>query len=181
MIRPPLPQMILLACCLLLGACQSTAPAAKSATPATAAAIIAPTSLKVDMEGGKSVTLSFAEIAAMPHEKVRVTEHDGGQAEYSGVPLGKILAAADVPLGQNLRGKNLALYIVVEGADGYKVTYSIVEADPAFGERHILLADQREGQPLADRAKPLQLIVPEDKMQARWVRMVAAIHVRRAG
>lgn len=140
----------------------------------------APTSLLVEMEGGKSLRLSLADIAKLPHEKVRATERDGTTAEYSGVPLGKILAAVDAPLGDSLRGPNLALYIVAQGADHYEATYSIVEADPAFGDRHILIADQRDGHPLATRAAPLQVIVPDDKMQARWVRSLIALYVRRA-
>jgi hypothetical protein len=153
--------------------------AASATMPATAPA--GPTSITVDMEGGKSITLSINDLAKMPHEGFKATEHDGTVAAYSGVPLAAVLAKIDAPLGEkNLRGKNMALYLVAQGADGYKVIFSLDELDPGFGDRHIIVADQREGQPLGAKWGPLQIIVPQDKRQGRWVRLLSALHIRRA-
>jgi hypothetical protein len=60
------------------------------------------------------------------------------------------------------------------------VTFSLAEADPDFGDRHILVADARDGQPLDAATGPLRLIVPQDTRQGRWVRMLTSIRVLRA-
>jgi DMSO/TMAO reductase YedYZ molybdopterin-dependent catalytic subunit len=168
---------LLRAAAITLALCSlGQAPATAPATAPTAGS-----TLLLDMEGGKSLTLSDAEVAALPHEQVKATEHSGTVATYSGVPLDKLLEKIDAPFGEkNLRGKNMALYVVAEGADGYKTTFSLTEIDPGFSDRHILVADLREGQPLAAKWGPLQLIVPTDKRQGRWVRMLTALHIRRA-
>jgi hypothetical protein len=44
----------------------------------------------------------------------------------------------------------------------------------------ILLADRRDGQPLAAAEGPLRLVVPDEKRHARWVRQVRSCTVRRA-
>jgi hypothetical protein len=79
------------------------------------------------------VTLSLAEIHGLPH--ITITVHnahaDVGET-YSGVPLAALLAKLDAPLGEHLRGKALASYIVASGSDGYSVVLSIAEADPSF-------------------------------------------------
>jgi hypothetical protein len=74
----------------------------------------------------------------------------------------------------------MALYLLVEAADGYRVVFAFPELDPAFTERVVLLADQRDGQPLATAEGPLRLVVPDEKRQARGVRQVASCTVRRA-
>jgi hypothetical protein len=43
-----------------------------------------------------------------------------------------------------------------------------------------LLADRRDQQPLSSREGPLRFIVPGEKRQARWVRQVTAVTIRRA-
>ena len=85
-----------------------------------------------------------------------------------------------VPLGAELRGSNMAMYLLVEAADDYRVVFALPELDPAFTERVILLADRRDGQPLAAAEGPLRLVVPDEKRHARWVRQVRSCTVRRA-
>lgn len=68
--------------------------------------------------------------------------------------------------------------IEVIGLDGKTVVYAIAELDAAFTDRIVLLADRRNGQPLLPDTGPWQVIVPNDKRPARWVRQVNKLEVR---
>ncbi len=126
------------------------------------------------------VVLSPAEFRALPHVNVTVhNAHAGADETYSGVPLAVLLAKLDAPLGEQLRGKALANYIVASGSDGYSVVLSIAEADPSFHGGEILVADTRDGQPLG-KSGPFQLIVSEDKRPARWVHNLVSISLQSA-
>ena len=70
--------------------------------------------------------------------------------------------------------------LVVGAADGYRVVFTLPEIDPAFNDRLILLADRRDQQLLSSEEGPLRLIVPGEKRQARWVRQVTTVTIRRA-
>jgi hypothetical protein len=79
------------------------------------------------------VMLSVAEFRALPH--VNITVHNGHTEEdeiYSGVALAALLAKVNAPLGDDLRGKALASYVVASGSDGYSVVLSLAEIDPSF-------------------------------------------------
>jgi hypothetical protein len=126
------------------------------------------------------VALSPAEFHALPHVTIAVhNAHANADETYSGVPLAVLLAKLDAPLGEKLRGKALASYIVASGSDGYSVALSIAEADPSFHGGEILVADTRDGQPLA-KSGPFQLIVSEDKRPARWVHNLVSISLQDA-
>jgi hypothetical protein len=126
------------------------------------------------------VLLSVAEFRALPHVTVTVhNAHADAEETYSGVPLAALLAKLDAPLGEHLRGKALASYIVATGSDGYSVVLSIAEADPSFHGGEILVADTRDGQPLG-KSGPFQLIVSEDKRPARWVHNLVSISLQDA-
>ncbi len=96
------------------------------------------------------------------------------------MPLIEVVSRAGVPTGAELRGPGVALYVVVEAADGYRAVFALPELDPAFTDRVILLADRRDGRPLSDREGPLQVIVPGEKKHARWVRQVVRLAIGRA-
>ena len=124
------------------------------------------------------LNLSLAEFRALPHVDVKVHNgHTNTDETYSGVPLVVLLAKVDAPLGENLRGKALTNYVVATGSDGYSVVLSLAEVDPGFHDGQILIADTRDGQPLATSG-PFQLIVSEDKRPARWVRNLVSIAVQ---
>jgi DMSO/TMAO reductase YedYZ molybdopterin-dependent catalytic subunit len=131
-----------------------------------------------DIERPQQWTLD--DLAALPRRQVRARDRDGTEATFTGVALIDLLRLAGVPLGAELRGNNMALYLLIEAADDYRVVFALPELDPAFTERVVLLADHRDGQPLAAAEGPLRLVVPEEKRQARWVRQVKACTVRRA-
>ncbi len=126
------------------------------------------------------VSISLAEFRALAHVNITVhNAHANADEAYSGVPLAVLLAKLDAPLGEHLRGKALASYIVASGSDGYSVVLSIAEADPSFHGGEILVADTRDGQPLG-KSGPFQLIVSEDKRPARWVHNLVSISLHTA-
>jgi hypothetical protein len=136
--------------------------------------------LRVGGEGARPLTLHDADFAHLPRTVVRVHEPAGTVATYAGVLLRDILASAGVPLGEQLRGDRLALYVVVEAADGYRVVFALPELDAAFTDRVVLLADRRDEPPLPAAEGLLRLVVPAEQRRARWVRQVVALSVRRA-
>ncbi len=84
---------------------------------------------------------------------------------------------AGVKLGEQLRGKELALFLVVGATDGYRAVFALPELDHAFTDRIILLADRRDGKPLFEKEGPLPIVVPDEK---REVRQVISFTIRRA-
>jgi hypothetical protein len=150
------------------------------------------------------LTLTLANLAAMPRQTVRVPNPDGSMAVYEGVSLFDVLKKAGVPFGGELRGKALASYVLAKASDGYQVVFTPSEIDPSFGNQTILVADHRDGAPLSGsgttapvasgsskasgpgegRSGPvptpgnqgsLRLVVPNDKEGARSVRMLETL------
>jgi DMSO/TMAO reductase YedYZ molybdopterin-dependent catalytic subunit len=120
------------------------------------------------------------DLATLPRHEIRARDRDGKEATFTGVALVDLLRLAGVPLGQELRGQHLATYLLIEAADGYRVVFALPELDPAFTDREVLLADRRDGQPLAAAEGPLRLVVPGEKRHARWIRQVLSCTIRRA-
>jgi hypothetical protein len=126
------------------------------------------------------VSVSLADFRALRHVTITVhNAHADADETYSGVPLAGLLSKLDAPLGEHLRGKALASYILASGSDGYSVVLSIAEADPSFHGGKLLVADARDGQPLG-KSGPFQLIVSEDKRPARWVHNLVSISLQDA-
>ncbi len=123
--------------------------------------------------------LKAEDLAKMPRETVSVLEQDGSKIEYEGVPLREVLKAAGAPLGNQLRGKALASYILAKAHDGYQVLFAIGELDAAFANEQILVADKRDGKPLFGYQGPFRLVCPNDKAGARSVRMLETLELVR--
>ncbi|MCC6423006.1 MAG: molybdopterin-dependent oxidoreductase [Phycisphaerales bacterium] len=139
-----------------------------------------PISLLISMENGQSITLDESRFQKLARKTITAVNHDGIKVTYSGVALADLLALVAIPSGDRLRGDAMAMYIVAQGSDGYQVTLSIAEADNAFREQGIIVADSQNGGPLPTNAQPLQLIIPRDKRTSRWVRSLTKLDVRRA-
>jgi hypothetical protein len=135
--------------------------------------------LIVDGGNGKTVTLTAADLSKLPQHTIAASEH-GSPATFEGVLLADVLAKADVPFGEKMHGKSMAMYLLVEAADGYRAIFALQELDPQFTDRKIYLADKRDGKPLSDKEGPFRIVVPDDKRPARWVRQVTALRVRQA-
>ena len=129
---------------------------------------------------GQPVKLGPLDFAKLPPAHVSATDHDGKKHEYDGVNLRDLLAQVGVVTGDGLRGKEMADYVVAEASDGYRVVFSMAELDPAFANTQVIVAQRMDGQLLQPREDPMRLVVPGDKRQARWVRMLTSISVMRA-
>lgn len=122
------------------------------------------------------VTVAQADLAKLPRQTVKVTEH-GKDATFEGVLAHDVLARPGVPFGKDLRGKALSSYVLATGRDGYAAVFSLTEFDSAFQDSGIIIADKRDGKPLDEKEGPLRFIVPHDKKPARSVRMLDRIDV----
>ena len=162
---------------LLVGSATLPACAADSG-PHRHAAAVANTATTVAVGGNVTtpLVLDRPALAAMARRTVRAGAH-GVEGEYGGVALFDVLRAAGAPLGDALRGPNLALYVRITAADGYRVVYALAELDPKFRDDGVLLVDTRDGKPLDAVEGPFRLVAPVEKRPGRWVRQVTRIDV----
>src|SRR5215813_14157521 len=123
--------------------------------------------LKVSGEVSSPLQLSAADFAKLPRTSTKAKDHSGKESVFEGVSLVEILKLAGLKFGEELRGKQMALFLVVDAADGYRVVFALPELDPGFNDKLVLLADRRDGSPLTTRDGPLQIIVPAEKRQGR--------------
>jgi DMSO/TMAO reductase YedYZ molybdopterin-dependent catalytic subunit len=143
-------------------------------TPAPAAA----QTLAIAGDVKRPLSLSFAELKAMPRTRVEVKD-EGRTLVYEGVLVGEILRRAGVPLGGELRGNAIATYVLASASDGYQVVYSIAELDPDFTTNDVIVADTLDGKPLLDTQGPLRIVAPRDVRSSRSIRMLQRIEVVR--
>jgi len=128
----------------------------------------------------QELSLTLADLKAMPRTKVSAKAHDGTTREYEGVTLQSLLAKAGVPQTSDLKGKNMALYVVAEAGDSYRTVFSLAELDADFAGESVLVADAADGKPLRTDEGSLRLVVPNDKRQGRWVRLLKTIIIAAA-
>lgn len=140
----------------------------------------APTTVEVTGAIPTPLTLTTQDLATLPRVKVTATSHDQTSV-YEGVRVRDILTRAGVPAGAAIRGAELAKTVIVTGADGYRAAFGLAEFDEDFTDRAAILADRRDGAPLAPTAAPFQLILTGEKRPARWVRQVVSIEIRANG
>jgi hypothetical protein len=126
-------------------------------------------------------TLTDSVLATLPHVKVRAADHGQAEATYDGVTLREVVARAGAPTGVAMRGPALATYVLCTASDGYHVVFALAELDSAFTDRTIVVATRKNGQPLGDREGPVRIVVPGDQRPARWLRMLTAITIEKAG
>ncbi len=120
------------------------------------------------------------DLSGLPRQTATLLdEKTNRRVPYEGVALEEILKKANLPLGKDLRGKALAIYLLAEAKDGYQVVFSLGELDPSLSGAKVIVADRREGQPLSDTEGPLRLVIDGDKRPARSVRMLEKFDVVR--
>jgi hypothetical protein len=144
-----------------------------------------PVLLRLVPVSGPALSLAAADLERLPRHTVQTTypmgaRHQMVKAEFSGVSLRDVLHLLGLPQGEALRGEALRLYIVAEGADGYRVVYALAELDAGFTDNAVLVADRRDGKPLDAAEGPLRLVAPAEKRPARWVRQLVRITVQQA-
>lgn len=136
--------------------------------------------LTVNGAAGKTLQLSAAELAKLPRQTVKTGDRGQKESTYEGVSLTEVLRLAGAPLGDALgHHEHPTWYVVIEAKDGYQAVFALAELDPAFTDRLVLLADRKDGKPLAADEGPLRLLVPGDKRHARWVHQVTGVRLGR--
>jgi hypothetical protein len=126
--------------------------------------------------GDKSAEWTPATLAALPHQTVTViNSHTKASLTYSGVPLIDLLKQLRVPAKP--MGKQLRLYLVAQGSDGYEAVDSLAEVAPELHNATVIVADTLGGNPLLADKGPLQLVTTGDKALTRCVRNLVAIRV----
>ena len=129
--------------------------------------------------GGKSVTLSAADLSKLPSQTVKAMDH-GTAATFEGVLLADVLAKVDLPVGEKFHSTAASYYLMVEAKDGYRAVFAWAELDATFMDKSAYVVTKRDGKPLSDKDGPFQLVVPGEKRGARWVRQVTALRIRQA-
>ena len=150
---------------VLLAVCTLTAMGTAAAQP----------SIGVVGLDGRKTTVS---LDGLQRHTVITADRAGIKTTHEGVALRDVLAKAGVPLGDELKGKALARAVIATAVDGYQVAYAIAEIDAAFNDHIILIADTRDGKPLLPDSGPLQIVVPQDKRPARWIRQLTTLEVK---
>ena len=136
----------------------------------------APASISIIGAVPHALTLSAADLAAMPRATVTTT-NNGIATTYEGVWLAEVLKKAGAPLGAGMRGPALSSYVVASASDGYKVVFSLGEVDPDMTDEQFLLADKADGRPLFGENGSFRLVVPKDKRGARSIRMLTSLNI----
>jgi DMSO/TMAO reductase YedYZ molybdopterin-dependent catalytic subunit len=140
-----------------------------------------PSTLQITGAVSQDLKLTLDDLKKMPRKSVSTKGHDDQMHQYDGVPIGALLSKAGVPQGSALRGKSMVLTVVAEGSDGYRAVFSLAELDEDFAGETVLIVDSTDGQPLSSDQGPLRLVVPGDKRQGRWVRMLKSITIINLG
>ncbi len=148
---------------------------AQPGQPATAASA----TLMISGDIPATLTIKAEELASMPRASAPVNEPDGSKVIYEGVLLREVLSKAGAPFGKQLRGANMASYVIAKARDGYQVVFTLAELDPQFGDEKILVVDRRDGKPLSGNQGPLRIFCAGDKEGARSVRMLESLEVVR--
>lgn len=136
--------------------------------------------LRVSGKVERPLVLGERDLQALPRKHLEVTDEKGAPVTYDGVPVNEVLRRAGVPLGKQLKGPRMKLYVIVDAADSYRVVFALPEFDPDFTDRIIILADRQDGHVMAPPLGPFRLVVAGEKRHARWVREVTALDVEEA-
>jgi hypothetical protein len=149
-------------------------------TGLSAAADLPAATLSVFGLNRTEIRITADQWAALPRASLDVIDHSGSPAHFEGVSGRDVLKLASAPLDKELRGANLAVFVVAEAADGYRVVYSLAEFDSGFRDATILIADKKDGKALAAEEGPLRIVVPGEKRQGRWTRQLLALKLGKA-
>ncbi len=136
----------------------------------------APAHVELRGSAGQLRFVTDSDLATMPRTEVKAAAHEVS-GTFSGVRLSDLLHLVGMPGGDSLRGQALAQYVLIEAADGYRVTFSIAELSPSFTDKLVLLVNRSNGAPLSASDGPFRLVVPDEKRPARWVRQVTRISI----
>ncbi|HEY4335329.1 MAG TPA: molybdopterin-dependent oxidoreductase [Puia sp.] len=124
------------------------------------------------------LTLTATDLTAMPRTTAVSKDKQGNPHSFEGVALADIFKKAGVTTGRDLRGENLAKYVLITCADNYQIVFSLAELDSSFTDRVVILADKMEDKPLPAGVGPFRIVVPGEKKPARNCFQVVSIDVK---
>jgi DMSO/TMAO reductase YedYZ molybdopterin-dependent catalytic subunit len=126
---------------------------------------------------GKPQHFTVEDLRKLSRTEIEATDRKGQKVKYAGVAVSVLLEKVGTAQGEKLRGEWMRAFVTVDARDEYRAVFALAEFDADFTDRVIILAYERDGQPLDPQAGPLQIIVPGEKKHARRVRMVKEIRV----
>ncbi len=175
----------------------SVATSAPVPTTAAATATATATPAAVTFSGGpsKSFPLSglvntsgvyqIADLQALPQAEVSTNAKAGnselGLHQYGGPLLVELLNKAGVKVDSGKPNDILRKAVVVYGSDGYSAAVAWGEIDPKYGNKKVVLAFQRDGQPMPEADGFARLIMPGDIAAGRFISNVAKVEVKDVG
>ena len=128
--------------------------------------------------GTRETLLTETDLRALPRHQLRVAaENSTDSSTVSGISLWDVLQKAGMPSPEASGRQRAATYVRLVAADGQTALFALVELDPGFSRKTVLVADQRNGQPLDASEGPWRVFVPDDARHARWVRDLVRIDV----
>ena len=127
--------------------------------------------------GGKSTTLTMADLQAMPQRTLRVHNGHNNQDEtYTGIGMSDLLAKFGLTLDNGGAQKVYHSYVRATGTDKYWVLYSATELEPAIATWDSILAIAMDGKPIeADGA--FKIVAGGERRPARWVTNLTALNI----
>jgi len=129
--------------------------------------------LTLDGAVNTPLMLSEADFRALPRTSLHVTDAMGRDHTYEGVSLAALLQKAGVPIKSQLRGVDAAKYVHAEATDNYVAVFALPELD----NNDFLVADTADGEKLAERDGPLEIISPNETRRSRWVKHIVLLRV----
>jgi DMSO/TMAO reductase YedYZ molybdopterin-dependent catalytic subunit len=151
-------------CCIVLFSVASPSPCISADT------------VSVDGDVASPKHYGLDELAKFKQVTVSLTEHDGTASKYEGVEVSDLLKDAGVSAGEH-PGKAVAIYVSAIASDGYQVVFGLGELTQMISGRMIILATSMNGKPLGANFGPFRVVVKDDKVQARCIRMVTELKV----
>ncbi len=120
--------------------------------------------------GGKTTTLTVADLQGMPQRTVTVhNAHSKVDETYAGVAVSDLLAKQGVTAEGAGAKRVYRSYVKAEGTDGYWVLYSASEVEGAVHKGEVIVALTADGKALGEDGR-LKLVSTEEMKPARWVR-----------
>lgn len=132
--------------------------------------------LQVTRPDGSSVSLSAAQLAALPRVTGRATAH-GNAFTFEGSDVRDVLRLAAIAPVDSLRGAQLRRVVIFVGADGYSALIALSDLDATIGGRRVVLVDREDARPLPAEYGPRRIIVEGDQRPTRWVRQIVRLEV----
>lgn len=129
-------------------------------------------------DGARDIALTAADLGTLPRRQLRVAaENSTDSVTVSGFTLWDLLQKAGVPSPEASGRQRAATYVRLVAADGQTAFFALVEVDPGFSRKTILVSDQRNGRALDATEGPWRVFVPDELRHARWIRGLARVDV----